>query len=95
MRFEIYRDAHGEGRWRLLARNGRIVAASGEGFSRLRDVERSVRKIQRVTGALASARIDTVDDIVDVPARQLSAKSVATGSTALQGLIEAVGGEVR
>ena len=32
--FEIYRDAAGEWRWRLVAGNGRIVADSGEGYSR-------------------------------------------------------------
>ena len=30
----IYRDAVGEWRWRLRARNGRIVADSGEGYTR-------------------------------------------------------------
>ena len=30
----IYRDAAGEWRWRTTARNGRIVAASSEGFNR-------------------------------------------------------------
>lgn len=34
MKFHIYRDARGEWRWRLKARNGRIVADSGEGYVR-------------------------------------------------------------
>lgn len=33
-RFEVYPDAGGEWRWRLVARNGRIVAESGEGYKR-------------------------------------------------------------
>lgn len=34
MKFHIYQDARGEWRWRLKARNGRIVADSGEGYVR-------------------------------------------------------------
>lgn len=33
-RFRVYRDRKGEWRWRLIARNGRIVADSGEGYDR-------------------------------------------------------------
>ena len=31
-RFEIHKDKKGEYRWRLFAKNGRIVADSGEGY---------------------------------------------------------------
>jgi len=31
--FEVYRDGRAEWRWRLLARNGRIIADSAEGYS--------------------------------------------------------------
>jgi len=30
--FHVYKDTRGEWRWRLTARNGRIVADSGEGY---------------------------------------------------------------
>ncbi len=40
--FKIYRDARGEWRWRLVARNGRIIAEGGEGYVRRIDCERSV-----------------------------------------------------
>ncbi|MDT5270456.1 MAG: uncharacterized protein QOH49_2642 [Acidobacteriota bacterium] len=30
--FQVYEDAGGEWRWRLLAGNGRIIADSGEGY---------------------------------------------------------------
>ena len=33
MVFEIYLDNIDEWRWRLIARNGRIVADSGEGYN--------------------------------------------------------------
>jgi uncharacterized protein YegP (UPF0339 family) len=31
--WELYKDAAGEFRWRLLSANGRIIADSGEGFA--------------------------------------------------------------
>ena len=34
---EFYRDRAGEWRWRLKARNGRILADSAEGYTRYRD----------------------------------------------------------
>jgi uncharacterized protein len=30
--FELYKDAKGEYRWRLVASNGQIIANSGEGY---------------------------------------------------------------
>ena len=32
-KFEVYKDARNEYRWRLKAANGEIVAASSEGYS--------------------------------------------------------------
>ena len=33
MKFEIYADASGQYRWRLVAANNQIVASSGESFA--------------------------------------------------------------
>lgn len=44
--FEIYRDAEGKWRWRLLHKNGNILADSGEGYSRRRDARRAVDQIR-------------------------------------------------
>ncbi|MFL6256754.1 MAG: YegP family protein [Pyrinomonadaceae bacterium] len=35
--FSVYKDAGGEWRWRLVAGNGRIIAASGEGYQHRQD----------------------------------------------------------
>jgi len=35
--FHVYVDAKGEYRWRLWAKNGRIVADSGEGYKQKRN----------------------------------------------------------
>jgi uncharacterized protein YegP (UPF0339 family) len=40
--FELYRDAGGQWRWRLRARNGRIVADSAEGYASRRNARRAI-----------------------------------------------------
>lgn len=53
MRCIIYKDHAGEWRWHLKARNGRIIAESGEGYTRRKACERAA---YRMAGAdVASA----------------------------------------
>ena len=40
--FIVYQDRAGEWRWRLQHRNGRVIADSGEGYTRKRDAMRAV-----------------------------------------------------
>ena len=40
MRYELYRDAGGQWRWRLRVQNGNVIADSGEGYVRREDCER-------------------------------------------------------
>jgi len=51
--FEIYTDAAGEYRWRLKAKNGKIVA-SGEGYKKM---HRAVRGVDAVIRAASHARV--------------------------------------
>lgn len=53
MRYALYRGRDGDWRWRLVARNGRVVADSGEGYRRRRDCLRGIRLVQ----ASGTARI--------------------------------------
>jgi uncharacterized protein YegP (UPF0339 family) len=55
MRFELYRDAGGQWRWRLRARNGEVVAESGEGYVRREDCEHGISLVRQ------SAEAKTVD----------------------------------
>ncbi|MFB6194540.1 MAG: HVO_2922 family protein [Haloplanus sp.] len=48
-RFEVYEDAAGEWRWRLVATNGNIVADSGEGYASKSGVKRAVERIREYT----------------------------------------------
>jgi uncharacterized protein YegP (UPF0339 family) len=47
MRVDIYQDKAGGWRWRLRARNGRIVAESGEGYSSKRKVLQACDRMWR------------------------------------------------
>lgn len=44
-KMEVYEDASGEWRWRLKSSNGRVVATSGEGYTRQRDCEEAQRRV--------------------------------------------------
>lgn len=39
MKFQIYKDAAGEWRWRAKAKNGEIMADSAEGYTRKADLK--------------------------------------------------------
>ena len=45
-RFEIYADAAGEWRWRLVAANNRIIADSAEGYKNKRNADEAVLRLQ-------------------------------------------------
>ena len=43
---EVYRDLAGEYRWRITARNGQIVATSGEAFATKGNAERAAEMVE-------------------------------------------------
>jgi uncharacterized protein YegP (UPF0339 family) len=44
--FHIYIDRKHEWRWRLVARNSKIIADSGEGYSRKHDAVRAANRLK-------------------------------------------------
>lgn len=60
--FEIYRDGAGEWRWRLVHRNGNVLADGGEGYTRRRDARRAV---DRVRENLDDLTFETYEDAAD------------------------------
>jgi uncharacterized protein YegP (UPF0339 family) len=46
MKFHIYKDRNKHWRWRLLARNGRKIANSGEGYVRRKDCMKIISRIR-------------------------------------------------
>jgi uncharacterized protein YegP (UPF0339 family) len=53
---EIYKDDTGEHRWRLVARNGRILA-NGEGYKRPSGAEKAARTIREAMATAIIIRI--------------------------------------
>jgi uncharacterized protein YegP (UPF0339 family) len=52
--FRVYQDAAGEWRWRLAAGNGRLIAASGEGYQNRQDCLHGIELVK----ASADARVE-------------------------------------
>ncbi|WP_276259155.1 HVO_2922 family protein [Haloglomus litoreum] len=50
--FEVYRDAAGEYRWRLVHENGNILADGSEGYTRRHDARRAVDRMRERTDDL-------------------------------------------
>lgn len=46
MKFVLYRDKQREFRWRLVARNGRVMADSGEGYKTRRGRNKAIHAIR-------------------------------------------------
>lgn len=44
-RFELFRDKSEEWRWRLVHRNGNVIATSGEGYTRKHNAEKGLRSV--------------------------------------------------
>lgn len=59
-RFQIYQDAEGYWRWRLIAANGEAVA-SGEAYTRQADARRAVADVK---AAAYRARVERVEAVV-------------------------------
>jgi len=47
--FEIYKDASDEFRWRLRARNGKIIATSNDGYHNKADAEHSIMLVKNAS----------------------------------------------
>ncbi|MER2249978.1 DUF1508 domain-containing protein [Methylorubrum podarium] len=46
MRYELYRDAGGQWRWRLRVQNGNVIADSSEGYVHREDCERGIALVK-------------------------------------------------
>lgn len=47
MKFETYTDKNGKYRWRLRARNGRIIATSSEAYEDAADMRNGIRLVRQ------------------------------------------------
>jgi uncharacterized protein YegP (UPF0339 family) len=46
-KFELYTDAKGEFRWRLVVSNGQIIATAGEGYKSKESAKAGIKSVQR------------------------------------------------
>nr|WP_233357312.1 DUF1508 domain-containing protein [Halococcoides cellulosivorans] len=60
--FEVYRDAASEWRWRLVHRNGEILADGGQGYSRRNDANRAVDRLRE---AIDEYDVEVYEDAAD------------------------------
>lgn len=51
MKFIIYSDKAEKVRWRLVAKNGKTVADSGEGYNSVGNARRAIKSFLREVGA--------------------------------------------
>lgn len=50
--FEVYQDRKKQWRWRLLAKNGKIVADSSESYTRMSDAVRAAATVKKAVREL-------------------------------------------
>ena len=46
-KFELYKDAKGEFRWRLIASNGQTIATSGEGYKAKESAKAGIESVKK------------------------------------------------
>jgi uncharacterized protein len=46
-KFELYKDAKGEFRWRLVASNGQAIASSGEGYKSKDSAKAGIESVKK------------------------------------------------
>jgi hypothetical protein len=64
--FEMYKDAAGEWRFRLVASNGQIIAVSGEGFVSKNNCLDSINLVKR---AASNARVINISEVDEPDSR--------------------------
>jgi uncharacterized protein len=46
-KFELYKDAKGEYRWRLIASNGQTIATGGEGYKAKESAKAGIESVKK------------------------------------------------
>jgi len=52
-KFELYKDARGEFRWRLVASNGQMIANSGEGYKSKDSAKSGIESVKKNAASAA------------------------------------------
>lgn len=62
LKFETYRDAKSQFRWRLKGANGAVMATGGEGYKAKADLERGIQVVQQAGAAGSKSKFETFQD---------------------------------
>lgn len=79
MKFSIYTDKAGQHRWRAVAKNGKTVADSGEGYASKGNATKSLQKFISdvcIAGPLANIGDEAAPAAKKVVAKKVVAKKV-------------------
>jgi uncharacterized protein YegP (UPF0339 family) len=57
MKFEVYADAGGHYRWRLVSSNGQVVASSGESFASKANATRAAENVKANAGSASIVEV--------------------------------------
>ena len=61
-RAEFYKDHRGEWRWRIMARNGRCIADSSEGYKRLKDATHGLKTAAAIGSTLDWHNVEVTNE---------------------------------
>ncbi|MFO8116257.1 MAG: YegP family protein [Halorubrum sp.] len=90
--FEVFRDAGGQWRWRLIHENGNVLADSGEGYS---SRSKARQGLDSVRSNAAGAAFDDLDAAAGDDASDAESAGDVGGANATFELYEDAGGEYR
>src|SRR5262245_42219114 len=62
LKFELYKDAKEEFRWRLKAADGKVIATAGQGYKAKADCQHGIEVIQEAGDAKSKATFEVYED---------------------------------
>ncbi len=62
VKFELYKDAKQEFRWRLKGTNGEVLATCGQGYKAIAACQRGIEIVQEAGGAKAKTSFEVYED---------------------------------
>lgn len=62
LKFELYKDAKGQYRWRLKSANGQVLATGGQGYQAKADCKHSIQVVQQAGAPGSKTTFETYED---------------------------------
>ncbi|SDJ20147.1 Uncharacterized conserved protein YegP, UPF0339 family [Halovenus aranensis] len=84
--FELYRDSAGQYRWRLLHKNGNILADSGQGYTSRQKARNGIDSVQSNVGDDAKASFEVYEDKAASTAGDSATTTATSSPTAVKAM---------